>query len=107
MRAGALRHQIWVKSPTITTDDNAEVTTTWGTVMVCWAAIEPLRGREWFSSGMENSDITARGWIRYYDGIEPTMQVYFGSRTFEIVSVVDAGERNRELELRLRELVHT
>ena len=107
MRAGALRHQIWIKGPTITTDANAEVTTAWGTVTVCWAAIEPLRGREWIASGMENSEITAKGWIRYVSGIKPTMQVYYGTRTFEIVSVINPDERNRELELRLKELVHT
>lgn len=105
MNAGYLRHRCWIKEPTITTVNGA-VTTTWGTATVCWGALEPLRGREWFESGMENSEITARFRMRYYSGIQPKMQLYYGTRSWEIVSVIDPGERHRELELMLRELVH-
>ena len=107
MRAGALRNEVWIKSPTATTDTYGDTTISWGTVAVCWASIEPLRGREWVASGMENSEITARCRIRYYSGILPTMRVYLGSRTFEIVSVIDPNERNAELELMVKELVVT
>jgi len=107
MNAGYLRHRCWIKQPTVTTDSYGDVSTSWGTVTVCWGALEPLRGREWIESGMENSDITAKFRMRYYSGIRPTMQLYYGSRTFQITSVIDPNERHRELELRLRELVET
>lgn len=105
MRAGDLRQQVTIKQPTHTGDGMGAVATTWGTVTVCWGSLEPLRGREWIESGMENSEIDIRFRMRYYAGITPTMQLYFGSRTFEIVSVINPAERNRELELMLKELV--
>ena len=107
MRSGSLRSQVTIKQPTHTKDANADVTTTFGTVTVCWGLLEQLKGREWIESGMENSEITAKLRIRYFAGIDPTMQVYFGSRTFEIISVINPDERNRELDLMLKELVHT
>ena len=107
MNAGYLRHRCWIKGPTHTADGYGGVTTTWGTVTVCWGALEPLRGREWMESGLENSEISAKYRMRYVSSITPTMQLYYGSRTFEIVSVIDPGERHRELELMLKELVVT
>ena len=107
MNAGYLRHRGWIKSPTHTSDGMGGVTETWGTTTVCWGSMEPLRGREWVESGFENSEITARWRMRYYDGITPDMQLYYDGRTFEIIAVIDPAERHRELELMLKELVIT
>jgi len=107
MNAGRLRHRCWIKQPTHTEDGYGGVTTTWGTVTVCWGSLEPLRGREWVASGLENSDTTGRFRMRYYAGIDATMQLYFGSRTFEILSVIDPLERHKDMELMVRELVET
>ena len=107
MNAGQLRHRCWIKAPTHTGDGMGGVTTTWGTTCVCWGSLEPLKGREWFESSMVNSEISARFRMRYYPGVLPTMQLHFGSRTFEIVGVIDVGERHREYELMVKELVHT
>jgi len=105
MNSGRLRHKCWIKEPTHANDGYGGITTSWGTATVCWASIEPLRGREWIESGMENSEVTLRMRMRYTAGITPTMRVIFGDRTFEIVSVMNPSERNRELELMLKELV--
>jgi len=104
MNAGKLRHKCWLKSPTHA-NSAGTVTTTWATAAVCWGSLEPLRGREWIQSGLENSEITARFRMRYVSGVAPTMQLYYGSRTFEVVSVIDPDERHRELELMVKELV--
>ena len=105
MNAGKLRHQCWIKEPTHA-NSAGTITTTWATATVCWGSLEPLQGREWIESGMENSEITAKFRMRYKSGIQPKMQLYYGSRTFEIKSVIDPEERHRELELMVRELVH-
>ncbi len=106
MNAGRLRHRCWIQEPTHA-NSSGTIMTTFGTVTVVWGSLEPLKGREWIESGLENSEITAKFAMRYFAGIDPTMQLYFGSRTFEIVSVIDPDERHRELELMLKELVHT
>jgi len=105
MKAGDLRHKCWIKTPTFA-NTAGTVTTTWGTATVCWGALMPLQGREWVESGMTNSEITGRFRMRYVSGVQPKMQLYYGSRTFEIVGVIDPEERHRELELMVRELVH-
>lgn len=105
MRAGELRHQVWIKEPTHTPDGVGGKTTTWGTVTVCWGSFRPKRGREWIESGLENAELTEIFRMRYYDGITPAMRMTFGSRTFEVVSITNIDERNRELELTLKELV--
>ena len=105
MIAGRLRHRCWLMTPTHA-NSAGTVTTTWGTASVCWGSLEPLNGREWFESSLaENSEITARFRMRYVASVLPTMRLDFGSRQFEIVSVINPDERNRELELMVKELV--
>ena len=105
MNAGYLRHRCWIKEPTHTNDGYGGITTTWGTTTVCWGALEPLKGKEWFDSGMENSSITSRFRMRYVSGISPTMRLYFGTQEFQIISVIDAGEKHRQMELMVKRLV--
>ena len=105
MRSGRLRHRMWLKEPTHTSDGMGANTTTWGTVEVFWGSVEPLRGREWIASGLENSEVSGKIVRRYKSGITPDMIVAFGSRTFQIVSVINVDERNRELQLMVMEKV--
>ena len=107
MKAGALRHRCWILTPTHA-NSAGTVTTTWGTTTVCWASLEPIRGREWYESHMaENAEITARVRMRYVANLAPTMRLSFNSRTFDIVSIINPGERNRELEIMVNELVES
>jgi len=105
MRSGRLRHRITIKRPIQTPDGMGGITTTWGTVCVCWAAIEPLRGKEFYDSQMENSEVTGKIVMRYLARINSTMKVFFGEREFEIIAPINVEEKNRELQLMVKELV--
>jgi SPP1 family predicted phage head-tail adaptor len=70
-----------------------------------WASIEPLNGREFFAAQQVNAEVTARIRLRYLPGVTRQMQVKFGSRTFAIESVINVEERNRELQLMVKEVV--
>jgi SPP1 family predicted phage head-tail adaptor len=107
VNAGFLRHRCWIKQPTHTQDGYGGITTTWGTVTVCWGAYEPIRGHEWMESSLQNSQVSGKFRMHYFAGITPDMQLYFGTRTFQIVSVINPSERRKELELMLKELVIT
>jgi len=96
---------MWLKEPTHTSDGMGANTTTWGTVEVFWGSVEPLRGREWIASGLENSEVSGKIVRRYKSGITPDMIVAFGSRTFQIVSVINVDERNIEQQLMVTEKV--
>ena len=103
MRAGALRHKIVIQEPTETQDSVGGPDATWSTFATVWASIEPLNGRELFAAQQINAEITARIRIRYLSGVIPKMRVSFGERIFEILSVINLEERNREMELMVKE----
>ncbi|WP_139121850.1 phage head closure protein, partial [Piscirickettsia litoralis] len=66
----------------------------------------PDAGRELFSAHQFYSEITHTVTLRYTPGITPAMRVYFEGRYFEILSVINRDERNRELILACREWIN-
>jgi len=99
MRAGELRHRVIIQQKYVTQDAEGITTESWADIATVWAAIEPLRGREFFDAAAVNAEVTTRIRIRYRSGIVPAMRVVYGSQVYEIESVIDVGGRRRELEL--------
>lgn len=107
MRAGQLRHRVDLQeqgprvsdgagggsAPFVTYAENVP------------AAIEPLAGREFLQAEQFDVRVTHRVRIRYRAGVRPSHKVIYGSREFDIKSVIDFEERHRELELMSEELV--
>ena len=105
MRAGKLRHKVTIKSREASQDEYGEVTYTWSTAARAWANIEPLAGRELLHAQQVNAELTHRVTMRYMSGVDPTDRIAFGSRTLEVVSVINPDERNKELVLLCKEIV--
>lgn len=105
MQAGRLRHKITIQSKSVTPNAYGEEVITWGTFVECWAEISPLLGREYLAAAQVQAEITHRVRIRHRDGVYPTMRVLFGSRAFDILSVQQVEERQREIVLMARELI--
>jgi SPP1 family predicted phage head-tail adaptor len=105
MRAGWLKHRITIQMPATEQSASGEVTPGWSDFLSAWASIEPLRGREYMEGRQAQASVDHRIRMRYRDGITPDMQVVFGSRTFQIVSVINVIEGKRELNLMCRENV--
>jgi len=100
MRAGALRHRLTIQETIEGKDDRNTVTVTgWQDIATVWAAVEPLRGREYFQMQNTQSELTVRVRIRYLPGVAGAMRVIYGDRIFNIQSVIDVDERRREMEL--------
>lgn len=104
MRAGELRHRVTIQQKTVTSDPEGMIVETWVDVATVWAAVEPLRGREYIQAAAVTPEVTARVRIRYRPGIEPAMRVVHGGTVCDIQSVIDVGGRRRELELMCREV---
>lgn len=104
MKAGKLRHRITIQNYTIT-NTQGEVAKTWATFATVWASIEPMKGREFFESAIEESEITAKITIRYKSDVKPQMRVVYGSIIYEIVSVIHTGLREKEMILMVKENV--
>jgi SPP1 family predicted phage head-tail adaptor len=80
-------------------DSEGFVTEIWADVATVWAAVEPIRGREYFQAAAVNAENTVRFRIRYRPGIMPNMRALYNGRTFNIQSVIDVNGRHREIQL--------
>ncbi|HII3799618.1 TPA: phage head closure protein [Pasteurella multocida] len=105
MNIGKLRHRITIQRQVNTLNEYGASVTVWRDVKTVWAEVKPLSGREYFSAQQVQSEITTQIFIRYLPGVLPTMRVKFGSRFFEIVSVINASERDIYLQLMCKEKI--
>lgn len=109
VRVGGYRHKVSLQNATRSKNSVGEQTETWTTVANQMARIAPVKGRAYFEASGEKADITHEIRTRYNPGITLNFRdrVLFGSRTFEIRSVINDEERNREWILMCREELHT
>jgi SPP1 family predicted phage head-tail adaptor len=105
VKIGKLRHRIVIEQVAETQDPDGSVIETWSSFANAQASIEPISGREYFAAQTTQTDMTHRINLRYIAGVKPKMRVKFGSRIFDILSVINVGERNRELQLMCRESI--
>jgi SPP1 family predicted phage head-tail adaptor len=96
MRSGALRHYVWIETPTESQDAYGAVIHTWATLAEVWANREDLSGRELWTSQQTYADVTTRFTIRHIPGISAKMQIVSAGMTYNIRSVVDPDGRARE-----------
>lgn len=100
MRIGRFKHRITIQEEVFAKDSTTgENTSGWQDVSTVWAAVEPLKGREYFQAREIHAENTVRIRIRYRSGIIPSMRVIYGDRTLYIQSVIDPEECHRELQL--------
>ncbi len=105
IRAGELRHKVTIQNYTTSPNAVSEPVKTWADYATVWASIEPIRGKEFWDSQQVNAEITGKIKLRYLSGITSKMRVKYETRIFEILSVINPGEKNRELQLMVKESV--
>lgn len=107
MRAGRLRHRVELQRAEDGIDGYGEQTPTWRTLATVWAAIEPLTGREYFLANQNNSEVSGRITLRALPDfrLTPKDRVRYGTRLFDIQSVIERDERSTEWELMVIERV--
>lgn len=105
MRSGQLRHRIDLQTKVASRGTFGEETITWRTEATVWGSIEPISGREYFLAYQVQSEVTHRIRLRYYKGVRPDWRIKFGSRVFDILSVINPEEKNSEMNLMCREFV--
>lgn len=101
MNPGELRHKITLQKP----PEYGQAEDAYTDVATVWANINPISGRELFAAEQFASEITHKVRIRYRNGITPSMRVKYGTRTFEIMYVINEYERDRIIQLMCKELV--
>ena len=105
MRAGDLRHRVTIQQPVETQNAYGEPVVAWQDVATVWAAVEPLRGREFFDAQQVQARVDHRIRIRYRADVTPKMRVLLGSRAFNIQAVIEPESRRRELHLMCKEAI--
>lgn len=103
--AAIFRHRITLQELVTGQDEAGQPVREWQDVATVWAAVEPLRGREYWAAAQVQSEVTTRIRIRYRSGIRPDMRVLYGGRVFNVTAVIDPEERHVELQLMCREVV--
>lgn len=102
---GRLRHRVTIQQQSSTQDGYGEQVNTWSNLKTVWASVEPLQGRERFAAQQVQTETTTRIKMRYLAGIESKMRVAYGTKTYDIMSVIDLEERHIVLHLMCMELM--
>ena len=97
MRSGPLRHWVTIRTYTKSRDAYGAEVETWADFADTWASIEPLIGREYMAAKQISAEVSHKIRMRYIAGLLPTMKIAWGSREFEIVSILNVAERNNEI----------
>lgn len=97
--AGELRHRVTIQQEQATLDGQGGRSTTWADLATVWASIEPMAGKESYSWGKLLGESTLVVRMRYRSGIVPKMRLKYGTRLFDITSVIDEHEARRWLVL--------
>lgn len=103
MNPSELRHRIEIQSRTLVDDGSLGKTETWAKFAVVYAAIWPRSAKEAFNSAQLVQETTHRIRIRYLSGLDSSMRIVFGSRTFEIIGITNPNERGELLDILCRE----
>lgn len=103
MIGGRLRHRVIIEQPDDSRSASGAIVKGWVEFASRWASIQPIRARETFQSKEFISEVTHQVKVRYLEGLTNKMRLVFGTRTFDILEVLNVDERNRELVLSCKE----
>jgi len=105
MRAGNLRHKITFQQLTVANDTWGHSNETWTDEVTTFAAIWPLRGTERLEAAKLDNEVSHKIRIRYKKGLHPKMRIKFGTRYFNVLSIINPDERNIYQEIMASEEV--
>lgn len=100
-----LRHRIDIQSMKRISDGMGGGDIAWTMIAQVWSQIIPLNGSEFYDAQQTQAPITHKIIMRYREGVKPDMRIVYDGRFFEIQSVINVGELDKELQLMCRELV--
>jgi SPP1 family predicted phage head-tail adaptor len=103
MYSGKLRHKIYIEKKVVLRNEYGEEVVTYETFIEAYASIEPLSGREYFLAQQTQASVDFKITTRYREGIGPDFRIKWGERIFNIQSVLNVEEMNRQLIIYAKE----
>jgi SPP1 family predicted phage head-tail adaptor len=91
---GKLRERVTVQIASGTTNALGETVLTWGDSSAVWASVEGVSAREALTAGQQETTVSHRVRLRYLPGLTQNMRFSWRSRTLEIVSLLEHGNRS-------------
>jgi SPP1 family predicted phage head-tail adaptor len=91
---GKLRERVTVQIASGATNTLGETVLTWANSTAVWASVEGVSARESLTQGQQEISITHRVRMRYLPGLTQQMRFSWRSRTLEIVSLLEHGNRS-------------
>ena len=96
---GRYPHRVIVQRLTKMPDDGGGYFSSWVNVDQLRAMVAPLSGAELLQAQRLNNQITHRILTKYTKNLSESDRILWNGRTFNIVSLLNVQERNRELIL--------
>ena len=98
--SGQRDQRITIQQPSASVDALGQRVETWSDVATVWARARPVRGREFFAAGAEQSEAAVTFGILYRSDVTAAMRVLWRSVPHAIVADpidVDGGRHTTEL----------
>lgn len=105
MRSGNLKHKITFETSAQTQDDFGGFVDGFSVFTETYASITPVSGKEYFASKQINAEVSHKIECRFISGITPSMRIVYGSRVFDIESVINIREENKTLQIMASEVI--
>ena len=100
MKAGALDQRIVIERLQGGVDELGQpLPDTWAPLFTCWAAVEPLTGREYIAAQAAVSEVTAKIRMRFRPWMTAQDRVIHNGTIYGIESLIDVRSDHRELVL--------
>jgi SPP1 family predicted phage head-tail adaptor len=91
---GKLRDRVTVQIASGSTNALGETVLAWSNSSAVWASVEGVSAREALAAGQQEVSITHKVRLRYLPGLTQQMRFSWRSRTLEIVSLLEHGNRS-------------
>ena len=104
MKAGDLDQRVRVERQQGGFDELGQPIQSWAPLFTCWAAVEPLTGREYLAAQAAVSEVTARIRMRFRPWMTAEDRVIHNGTIYMIESLIDVRSEHRELHLMCKAL---
>lgn len=96
---GKLRERVTVQIASGSTNTLGETVLSWSDSTAVWASVEGVSAREALAAGQQEITVTHRVRLRYLPGLTQRMRFAWRSRTLNIVSLLEYGNRSEHVAI--------
>jgi len=105
MNPGKMNQRIEIWSVTRSRGAQGGWEETWALYKTRWASVQLTKAQEKFKGGQIQNPVDALFRIRYVSGITEEMRIRHDGNHYEILSVINPEEANRELEIAGKKII--